>query len=213
MTTPKDIDLESLGTLYVVSAPSGAGKTSLVKALLDQVKFLSVSVSHTTRACRTGEQNGIDYHFVTPEIFEGMVKGHDFLEYAKVFGNYYGTARSGVDRLLGKGTDVLLEIDWQGARQVRAAAPDSISIFILPPSRDALEQRLQGRGQDDAQVIEKRMAQAVDEMSHYQEYDYLVINDDFETAVQDLWAIVKARRLRRTVVRHYDRALIESLLA
>ncbi|MEE8427950.1 MAG: guanylate kinase [Gammaproteobacteria bacterium] len=213
MTTRKDINLESLGTLYVVSAPSGAGKTSLVKALLDQVDFLSVSVSHTTRACRTGEQDGVDYHFVTPEMFDSMVKERNFLEYAEVFGNYYGTARPDVDRLLGKGTDVLLEIDWQGARQVRAAAPDSISIFILPPSRDALAQRLQSRGQDNAQVIEQRMAQAVDEMSHYQEYDYLVINDDFEAAVQDLWAIVKAQRLRRAATQHYDRALIESLLA
>ncbi len=213
MTTLKDTDLESLGTLYIVSAPSGAGKTSMVKALLDRVEYLSVSVSHTTRALRTGEENGVDYHFVMPQIFEDMVKEQDFLEYAEVFGNYYGTARSGVNRLLGEGTDVLLEIDWQGARQVRAAAPDNISIFILPPSRDALEQRLQGRGQDDAQVIENRMARAVDEMSHYQEYDYVVINDDFEAAVQDLWAIVKARRLRRTVVQRYDRALIESLLA
>ena len=213
MTALKDTDLESLGTLYVVSAPSGAGKTSLVKALLDQVDFLSVSVSHTTRACRTGEQDGVDYHFVTPEIFESMVKNRDFLEYAEVFGNYYGTARSDVDRLLGQGTDVLLEIDLQGARQVRAAAPDSTSIFILPPSRDTLEQRLQSRGQDDAQVIEQRMARAVDEMSHYQEYDYLVINDNFEAAVQDLWAIVKARRLRRAIAQHYDRTLIESLLA
>ena len=213
VTNPQETKRASLGTLFIVSAPSGAGKTSLVKALLERTQRLSVSVSHTTRAIRPGEHDGVDYHFVTDQVFVAMEKANAFLEHARVFGNRYGTARSSVDKLLAEDTDVLLEIDWQGARQVRAAAPDCVSIFILPPSRNTLEQRLRDRGQDDENVIRNRMEQAVQEISHYQEYDYLVINDEFETAVEDLRAIMQGRRLRKTVVQHRQRALIGSLLA
>jgi guanylate kinase len=184
------------GDLFIVSAPSGAGKTSLVKALRNTLGGLAVSVSHTTRAQRPGETDGRDYYFVSREEFDRMAEAGEFLEYAKVFDNCYGTARSTVEAALARGKDVLLEIDWQGARQVRTLLPGCVSIFILPPSRAALESRLSGRGQDDPEIIARRMADAISEMSHYGEYDYLVINDVFEDALADLRAILTARRLR-----------------
>ncbi|RLK48293.1 guanylate kinase [Alkalispirillum mobile] len=184
------------GTLYVVSAPSGAGKTSLVNALVEQDPAVSLSVSHTTRAPRPGEQDGVNYHFVEKAQFQGQVAQGDFLEHAEVFGNYYGTSRSAVQALLDQGQDVILEIDWQGARQVRALMPGCVSVFILPPSREELRRRLTQRGQDDEAVIDGRMAEAVSEMSHYDEYDYLLVNDDFDRTLADLQAIFTAQRFR-----------------
>jgi len=200
------------GTLYIVAAPSGAGKTSLVKALLKAVPNLLVSVSHTTRAQRAGEQDGVDYHFVGEETFHGMIDSGAFLEHARVFDRYYGTSRQWVLEKLTAGYDVILEIDWQGARQVRSQMPDCRGIFILPPSRLALEKRLFARNQDAIEVIERRMRDAVNEMVHYDEFDYLVVNDDFDRALQDMVAIITSRRLR-TVVRKQDvRELLHNLL-
>ncbi len=186
------------GTPYIVAAPSGAGKTSLVKRLVETTPDVVASVSHTTRPPRPGEQDGVHYHFVPPAAFEAMIAQGAFLEHAQVFGHRYGTSRQAVLSKLREGLDVILEIDWQGARQVRERMPDSPSIFILPPSRAALRQRLTGRGQDSAEVIERRMAAALDELSHYVEFDYLVINDQFETALTELRAILIAQRQRRT---------------
>jgi len=188
---------DGAGTLYVVSAPSGAGKTSLVRALLDSTgEDLVLSVSHTTRAPRPGEVDGRDYHFVDAEAFRRMIDDGAFLEHARVFDNYYGTARQGIEAQITQGRDVILEIDWQGARQVRQALPESVGIFILPPSREALRERLCARGQDDEAVIARRMQDAVNEMSHYGEYDYLVINEVFSAARDELAAIIRCRRLR-----------------
>jgi len=186
----------SIGTLYIVSAPSGAGKTSLVKALLQRMPDVVVSVSHTTRPPRPGEQDGVDYHFIDKARFEGLVEGGQFLEHAQVFDNYYGTSRSTVFGQLEAGRDVILEIDWQGARQVRQSAPQAVSVFILPPSRAALRERLTGRGQDSEEVVDRRMQDAVSEMSHYDEYDYLIFNDEFERAVSELQAVFVSLRLR-----------------
>ncbi len=185
-----------IGTLYIVSAPSGAGKTSLVKALLERVAGISVSVSHTTRAPRPGERDGEDYHFVDHARFEALVAAGEFLEHAKVFDNSYGTARATLVERLEAGEDVILEIDWQGARQVHAAFPEAVKVFILPPSRAALEQRLRARGQDSEAVIARRMAEAVSEMRHFDEYHYLIFNDDFATALGQLEALFRAGRLR-----------------
>lgn len=187
--------LVKLGRLYIVSAPSGAGKTSLVAALLKADSTIEVSVSHTTRKPRPGEKNGINYHFVDSSAFEKLILDGVFLEHAKVFDNFYGTSRLWIETRLAAGQDVILEIDWQGAQQVRAVMPDALSIFILPPSKEALRQRLTNRGQDDGETIERRMAQAESESSHYPEYDYVVINDDFDLALQDLISIFKAQRL------------------
>lgn len=184
------------GNLYIISAPSGAGKTSLVRALMERMDGLAFSVSHTTRPPRPGEVDGRDYHFVDHAAFETMIEEGAFLEYARVFDNYYGTARASVEAELVAGRDVFLDIDWQGARQVRGVWPDAASIFVLPPSREALEARLRGRGQDSDEVIARRMRDAVSESAHYNEYDYLIINEDFETAVAELGAIVQAGRLR-----------------
>lgn len=199
------IDAAASGHLFVVSAPSGGGKTSLVRTLLDRAGNLRVSTSHTTRARRSGEQDGIDYHFIDEATFEAMVAAGEFLEHARVFDHYYGTARAPVSARLAAGEDVILEIDWQGARTIRAAVATTISIFILPPSIEELERRLTNRG-DKAETIVRRMRDAVNEMSHFGEYDYLVINDEFEQAVAALVAIVTAARLRRTVQvqRHAD---------
>jgi guanylate kinase len=186
----------STGTLYIISAPSGAGKTSLVKALLEKLAGVSVSVSHTTRPARPGEQDGVDYHFVAKAEFERLAAGDEFLEHAQVFDNYYGTRCATVLEKLESGGDVILEIDWQGARQVYKAFPQAVRVFILPPSREALRERLAGRGQDSEEVINRRMADAVSEMSHYDEFDYLVFNDDFDTALGELMALFSARRLR-----------------
>jgi guanylate kinase len=200
------------GTLFIVSAPSGAGKTSLVKALRGACDGLAVSVSHTTRAQRPGEAHGRDYYFVSQDEFNRMALTGEFLEHARVFDNRYGTARRTVEAALADGKDVILEIDWQGARQIREQLPACRSIFILPPSRSALESRLRGRGQDDPAIIARRMADAISEMSHYDEYDYLVINDAFEDALAELRAILMATRLqtRRQAARHD--ALIAGLL-
>jgi guanylate kinase len=200
------------GLLFIVSAASGTGKTSLVRALIAQDGNLAVSVSHTTRPRRPGDQEGVDYHFVEPELFREMAKRGDFLEDADVFGNRYGTSKRTVDKQLRTGVDVILEIDWQGARQVRAAYPDAASIFILPPSRAALVQRLEGRGLDAANVIEARSDKAREEISHYAEYDYLVVNDDFATALVELTQIIAARRLGLQPQRERLGALLKDLL-
>ena len=203
----------SSGVLYTVSAPSGAGKTSLVKALLESVDDLVLSVSHTTRPRRDGETDGRDYHFVDAATFDRMVAEHAFLEHARVFDNQYGTSRAAVEETLATGRDVLLEIDWQGARQVRERIPGSVSIFVLPPSREALLRRLRGRGQDSDAIIERRMEAAIDEMSHYAEADYLVVNDAFDEALGDLKAIVRAGRVRRERQARRCAHLIDALLA
>lgn len=200
------------GHLFVVSAPSGAGKTSLVRALLDARAALRVSVSHTTRARRPGEVDGVDYHFVDDAHFARMAAAGEFLEHATVFDHAYGTSRAAVTALLEAGHDVILEIDWQGARSIRAAAPDAISVFVLPPSLGELEQRLRGRGDDDA-VIARRMRDAVREISHYPEYDYLVVNDDFERALAGLSAILEAAAQRREVQSVRHAALLAALVA
>jgi guanylate kinase len=183
------------GRLYIVSAPSGAGKTSLVKALVATHPDIALSVSYTTRPMRAGEREGSDYHFVDVSTFEAMVESAAFLEHARVFDHRYGTSKEWVASRLIQGTDVILEIDWQGARQVRAARSDCTGIFILPPSCEVLEERLHGRGGDREEVIQRRMRDAVAEISHYAEYDYLIVNDDFDRALADLAAILRADRL------------------
>ena len=192
----------AIGTLFIISAPSGAGKTSLVTKLLGEMDNIQVSVSHTTRASRPGEQDAVNYHFISETEFESMVAGEQFLEHAEVFGNYYGTSESWVKRTLSQGIDVILEIDWQGADQVRKKFSRSKSIFILPPSKQALVERLRARGQDEAAVIEQRIAAATEEMSHYTEADYLVINDDFSVALQQLKSIIIGQRCLMPVQGH-----------
>jgi len=196
------------GTLYIVSAPSGAGKTSLVKALSESLPGVAVSVSHTTRRMRPGERDGVHYRFVSQEDFEAMVVRDGFLEHARVFDHHYGTARSEVESQLERGLDVILEIDWQGARQVRERMPGSLSIFILPPSRGVLEQRLRGRGQDPEEVIHRRMRDAEAQMSHYDEFDYIVINDEFQVALGEMRCIIVAQRLRRAEQRERHPGLL-----
>ncbi|MEP4145740.1 MAG: guanylate kinase [Halioglobus sp.] len=183
------------GTLYTVSAPSGAGKTSLVAALIERTEELRVSVSHTTRGKRPGELDGTDYHFVDQSRFLAMLEKAEFLEHATVFGNLYGTSQTWVQEQLSQGTDVILEIDWQGAAQVKHLLPATKAIFILPPSRLTLLQRLTARGQDNSNTIEGRMAEAVEEMSHYVESDFLIVNDDFDQALAQLQSIVSCHRL------------------
>ena len=183
------------GTLYVISAASGAGKSSLVAALLEQVPGIEVSVSHTTRTPREGEKNGVNYHFVDKVKFETMVEAGEFIESATVFGNMYGTSRQHIQEQLLKGKDVILEIDWQGARQIRQLMTDCRSIFIVPPSIAALRERLTSRGQDDETVINQRMREAVSEMSHYVEFEYLIVNDDFDEARENLAAIIMGERM------------------
>ncbi|WP_455920792.1 guanylate kinase [Pseudomonas putida] len=207
----------STGTLYIVSAPSGAGKTSLVKALLDAQpdtqRSIRLSVSHTTRAMRPGEVDGVNYHFVDRPEFQRMIEHGDFLEQAEVFGNCYGTSRSALQQTLDEGHDLILEIDWQGAQQVRELMPFARSIFILPPTQQALRQRLTNRGQDSDEIIDGRMREAVSEMSHFDEYDYLVINDDFATALDDLKAIFRANTLLKASQQGRYRELLGQLLA
>jgi guanylate kinase len=198
------------GTLFIISAPSGAGKTSLVAEILAQMDNIQASVSHTTRPCRPGEVDGVNYHFVSQATFAAMVADNAFFEHAEVFGNFYGTSEQWVRDTLRDGTDVILEIDWQGAEQVRQKFLQSKSIFILPPSKKALRERLNGRGQDKAEVIEQRIAAATEEMSHYVEADYLVVNDDFSTACQELAAIITAQRCKTPVERH-EKLLLDLL--
>jgi guanylate kinase len=188
--------MSEYGILFVVSAPSGAGKTSLLRELVPADERLMASVSHATRAMRPGEHDGVHYHFVSIDRFEELVEEGAFLEHARVFDNYYGTSEAAVREPLSKGLDVVLEIDWQGASQVRRRFPEAVSVFIAPPSIVALRERLSGRGQDSEEVVDRRMADARSELSHYPEYDYLVINDDFETALAELRAIMVAERLR-----------------
>ncbi|MCD8512893.1 MAG: guanylate kinase [Nitrincola sp.] len=201
------------GTLYIISAPSGAGKTSLVKALLKLDSAIRVSVSHTTRPARPGEVDGQDYNFVTHSQFDQMIDEGHFLEYAEVFENKYGTSQTWVKEQLEQGVDVILEIDWQGAQQVRRLMKNTLSIFILPPSKKVLEERLQGRGQDPAEVIALRMSKAVDEMSHYPEFDYVIINDNFDQALTELHSVFIARRLRQEVQQLRYEGLLTELLS
>lgn len=205
--------MSSRGTLYTVSAPSGAGKTSLVKALIESTADICVSVSHTTREMRPGEVEGVNYHFVSHETFNGMLADNAFLEHAQVFSNLYGTSQQWVEDTLNKGLDVILEIDWQGAQQVRQQMPETVGIFILPPSREALRERLTGRGQDDSSVIDARMAEAKSEMSHYVEADYLIINDDFTTALTQFQHLITGQRLglKRQQLQHQE--LLTELLS
>lgn len=210
MTTNNN-ETEYLGTLYVISAPSGAGKTSLVKALLEATDDISVSVSHTTRAMRPGEEQGKDYYFTDIATFKSMIADDAFLEHAQVFDNFYGTAQANIEDKLKAGEDVILEIDWQGAEQVRKIMP-CVSIFILPPSRGELEKRLKGRGQDSDEIIARRMRDAVNEISHYPEFDYLIVNDDFDMALVELQSVILARRVRYAVQSQRLAGMLSDLL-
>jgi len=183
--------IEPQGNLFVVAAPSGAGKTSLVKALIDSSNNIEVAISHTTRIKRAGELDGVNYYFVSQEDFLALQQNEGFAEFAEVFGNYYGTSRSEIERITSKGRDIVLEIDWQGAHQIRSKMTDARTIFILPPSMDELNSRLHGRGQDDSDTISARMAEAIDEISHYHEFDYIVINDNFDLALSDLKRLIQ----------------------
>ncbi len=184
------------GNLFIVAAPSGGGKTSLVKKLIETLDDIEVSISHTTRMMRPGEQNGVDYFFIDEEEFIHMINDCAFLEHARVFNHLYGTSMEQITNRLQNGIDVILDIDWQGAEQIRRSFPDAVSIFIIPPSLDALKQRLLNRRQDKDEVISDRMKKAQDELSHYPEFDYLIVNDNFEKAAMELGAIVIANRLR-----------------
>ncbi|HSM11856.1 MAG TPA: guanylate kinase [Lysobacter sp.] len=201
------------GTLYIVAAPSGAGKSSIVNAVLARDPNICLSISFTSRLPRPGERHAEHYHFVSADDFERMVEAGDFFEHARVHGDWKGTARQSVEPQLALGKDVLLEIDWQGARQVRSKVTGAVSVFILPPSREALEQRMRARGQDSEEVIAQRLAAAREEMSHYGEFDYVIVNEDFATAVDEMCAIFTASRLRRDaqVARHSR--LITALLS
>jgi guanylate kinase len=201
------------GTLFIVAAPSGAGKTSIVKAVLARDPRLCLSISFTSRKPRPGERHAEHYHFISADEFKAMVAAGDFFEHALVHGDWKGTARQSVLPQLAAGKDVVLEIDWQGARQVRMQVADSIGIFILPPSRDALEQRMRSRGQDPEEVIARRLAAAREEMSHYDEFDYVVVNEVFDDAVDEVCAIVAASRVRRPVQQARHKALLEELLS
>lgn len=200
-------------TLYTVSAPSGAGKTSLVKALTEADASIHVSVSHTTRKPRPGEVNGVNYHFVSVDEFEAMIAQGQFFEYAKVFDNYYGTSATWAQQQLEAGNDVLLEIDWQGAAQIKAQKPETVAVFILPPSIAELQNRLTGRGQDSDEVIAKRLAEAQNEMQHVTDSDYVIINDDFDVALKELQAIFEAQRLSTSQQSIKHHALLAQLLA
>lgn len=210
---------QTLGNLFILVAPSGAGKSSLIKALLEKHtstdehnNAMQVSVSHTTRAPRPGEIDGVHYHFVDRTEFESLIEQGVFFEHAEVFGNYYGTSKVVIEQTLQKGIDVFLDIDWQGARQVKAQIPDTATIFVAPPSKEELKRRLTERGQDSAEIIEQRMTKAVSEISHYHEFDFVVVNDNFTAALSELDAIVTTRRLRKEkqVIRHQQ--LFDNLL-
>ncbi|MBM3357545.1 MAG: guanylate kinase [Betaproteobacteria bacterium] len=194
------------GILFIISAPSGGGKTSLIQALLQAEPQVRLSISYTTRPARPGEQNGREYHFVAPEEFGRMLEAGAFLESAVIYGHRYGTSQQWIQRELDRGADVLLEIDWQGAQQVRRLMPSAVSIFIVPPSLEALEARLKNRAQDSPEVIARRLATAREEIGHVSEYDYAIINDEFDRAARDLASIIRAERLRlsRQLARHRD---------
>lgn len=204
---------KSIGTLYTVSAPSGAGKTSLVSALVKSNPEVCVSISHTTRPKRPGEVDGVNYHFIDHATFEKMLEESAFLESARVFSNMYGTSQKWVMDTLHQGIDVILEIDWQGAQQVRKLIPNTVSLFILPPSLACLRQRLTGRGQDDSGVIDLRMSEAISEMSHYVEADYLIVNDDFTTALAQFQALITSQHLRLARQAEKHAHLLQELLA
>lgn len=203
-----------LGNLYILSAPSGAGKSSLINALLADLPRheVQLSISHTTRQPRPAEEDGVHYYFTCHTEFESLIEKGHFLEWAEVFGNYYGTSLPMIERSLEQGIDVFLDIDWQGAQQIRAKVPDVKSIFILPPSLPELERRLVGRGQDSAEVIADRMSKAVSEISHYSEYDYIIVNDDFTQALADLKSILRAEKLTLTYQYKQNQRLINELL-
>ena len=201
------------GTLFTVSAPSGAGKTSLVEALAKRCERICVSISHTTRGMRPGEQDGVNYHFVTEAAFQEMLSRGAFLEHAQVFRNCYGTSQEWVETQLAQGRDVILEIDWQGAAQIRKLITNAVSVFVLPPSKAALEERLIARGQDARNIIEARLRDAQAEMSHHLEFDYLLVNDDFDAALADLAAIVRAERLTSERASQARQGLITDLLS
>jgi len=201
------------GTLFIIAAASGTGKTSLVKALVESDERLGVSISHTTRPPRPGEVDGVNYHFSDRETFLAEVGAGQFLEHAEVFGNLYGTSRTWVEQRLADDYDVILEIDWQGAQIVRGLMPQALSVFILPPSLKALAERLNGRGTDSDEVIARRLSEAIADIGHYSEFDYLVINDDFATALGDLQAIVRAARQSHRAQSHRQAVLIRRLLS
>ena len=203
---------QTRGNLFILSAPSGAGKSSLIGALLKKHSDMKVSVSHTTRSPRPGEENGVHYHFVSVDEFKALIEKNDFFEWAQVFDNFYGTSKQAIESQLAAGIDVFLDIDWQGAQQIRKLVDDVETIFILPPSKEELESRLNNRGQDSAEIIAGRMAKAQSETSHYNEYDYVVVNDDFDTALTEIETIVMAKRLslKSQTARHL--ALLENLL-
>ncbi|MGF1680909.1 guanylate kinase [Photobacterium minamisatsumaniensis] len=205
----------SKGTLYIVSAPSGAGKSSLINALLETnpTYDMKVSVSHTTRGMRPGEKNGVHYNFVSVEEFTELTEKSAFLEHAEVFGNFYGTSRLWIEEQLNKGIDVFLDIDWQGARQIRKQMPQAKSLFILPPSKEELERRLNARGQDSEAVIARRMQEARAEISHFNEYDYVIVNDDFDAALMDFKAIIRAERLKQDKQAAKYNSMLNALLA
>jgi len=194
---PARTSANTMARLIILSAPSGAGKSTLAKVLRERLPNLAVSISHTTRAPRPGEENGVHYYFVTPAEFERMVANDAFVEHARVFDNFYGTSRAEIERLLKAGKDVILDIDWQGARNIKRAFPDAVSIFILPPSRAELENRLRNRKQDSDEIIARRMRDATSEMSHYDEFDYVVVNDDLEAAIADIRATIAGTPERR----------------
>jgi len=200
------------GQLFVISAPSGAGKTSLVAATIARVSDLTVSVSHTTRSPRPGEVDGRDYHFVDQSEFDALIASQALFEHAQVFGNFYGTSKEAIESQLASGIDVILEIDWQGASQVRMMAPDAVSIFILPPTRDALRERLIGRQQDDSTIIDARMAEADETIEQAPHFDYWVINDDFEIALEQLKSIIISHRQRRPQIQAKHPNFLEKLL-
>lgn len=202
----------TLGTLFIIAAPSGAGKTTLVRALTRRIPNIRVSVSHTTRPQRSREEDGVNYHFVDEPTFQSMADKRSFLEHAEVFGYHYGTSADWVAEQLAAGTDVILEIDWQGAQQVRSVIQNSVSIFILPPSLEALRERLTKRNEDEPEVIARRLAEAKAEMSHFHEYDYVVINQFFQHAVRDLSNIIRAARLSCRVQSQVHSRLLEALV-
>lgn len=201
------------GTLYIISAPSGGGKTSLVNALLESVSNLEVSISYTTRPPRPGEKEGVDYHFTDQVEFKQLIHKKSLLEHAIVFGHYYGTSLDWVTKKIEAGIDIILEIDWQGAQQIREKMPESIGIFIIPPSWEVLEKRLHLRAQDKKEVIKKRMADAKAELTHYDEYDYLIVNENFSNALADLSAILRVRRLRCSIQKKELAPLLQTLLS